>query len=753
MTIVILAEKREQGEKIADGLKFLTRGNQSFHGQVNGETALVCWAAGHLLTPQEPDKEKTDMNWYSPNSLLPAPQKGKMVATEYGAKILPGLKRNIEKASEVWIATDPDREGEAIGRNILQDANYRGPVKRMWLADSLEPRDIQRAAKKLINGDAHLPTWRAQQARQNADWMWQMLVRAYTMKGRAGLMGELLGKGRGRSSVVSVGRVQSAALKMVVDRCNEIDNFKPIDHFTISASAQNLNWPYQPPTGLEPVNGSRIMDDKGKIYFINKEEADAFVARLKGSVLSINKAAKRKQLRQPPTPYSLTSLQQLMARKYGMSSAKTLEIADKVRMDGYLTYPRTEHGNLPLSLYNKEDLTEQLKAAAAVEELTEAAREMYKSHPQETPPRCYTSKPMEHHGIIPTGKVPDLNAMSRDEANIFTECAKAFVTALHPPAEYDILDAEGYVETEGLGEENPVHFKRSFKSLSYAGWLALSGQTANKKDDDEVDAMPNINQGDELNIDNAAAKASRTKPPKHYNEATFLNAMLHAGRQVDGDNKEAAKVLREAKGIGTPATRASIIETLLAREYITRTRAKTPLIKATDKGKALIEHVPDKLVNVVITAQWESDLAQIEKAKNDTQAKQLRDAFMLSQNEMITRLIEQVVEDMAHVDTSPPPERSNEPTDKQINLVRKLGEQLGLDTTAAEKTRKAASAFIDKHIKKAKKQGKSTNPPTEKMLKFAESLAQQNNVKVPKAVQTSFDECKKFIDAQLKKKS
>src|SRR5699024_7752204 len=155
---------------------------------------------------------------------------------------------------------------------------------------------------------------------------------------------------------------------------------------------------------------------------------------------------------------------------------------------------------------------------------------------------------------------------------------------------------------------------------------------------------------------------------------------------------------------------------------------------------------------VIITAQWESDLKQIEKAKNDAEAKQLRDQFMRSQNEMIARLIEQVVEDMANVDTSPPPERSNEPTEKQINLVRRLGEQLGLDTTDAEKSRKAASAFIDKNIGKAKKQGKSTNPPTPKMLSFAERLGKQNNVKVPKKVQTSFDECKKFIDKQLKNK-
>lgn len=747
MTIVILAEKGEQGEKIATALGFSVRGKRSFHGRINGRNACVCWAAGHLLTPQDPDKEKPDMNWFSPVSLLPAPMQGKMVLTERGRNYISGIKENVSKATEVWIATDPDREGEAIGRNILEHLNYKGPVKRMWLSESLEPNDIQKAVGNLIEGHKHLPLWRAQQARQNADWMWQLLVRAYTMKGRAGLMGSLLGQGKGRSSVVSVGRVQSATLKMIVDRDHEIANFQPIDHFQVYINTNGFQWPYQPPAGIEPIKGSHIVDDKGKLYFINKAEADEFVARLAGSSLSITKATPRKQLRQPPTPYSLTKLQQVMARKYGMSSSKTLKLADKVRMDGYLTYPRTEHGLLPLSLYNPDDLKAQLAAVSAVEELAEHADNMASLHPQQEPPKCYTSKPMEHHGIIPTGKVPDLNAMSKDEAAIFTECARAFVTALHPPAEYDVLEAEGLVNTHGMVDENPALFKRSFKTLTRPGWLVLQGAGNDKKDEEMVSNLPNFEQNDALNIDSAVAKASRTSPPKHFNEASLLNAMLNAGRLAEGAD---ARILREAKGIGTPATRAAIIETLVAREYIQKTRSRVPLIKATEKGSALIKHIPSELADVAITASWEAQLKDIEAAITDQDARGLRDKFMQEQHRMISNLIQDIVDNMAHIETKAP-SYSDEPSEKQLALVRKLGQELGVDTATAERSRKAASAFIDKHIKKARKARSKANPPTEKMLKFAKDLAERNKVKLPKNAETTFDDCKKFIDQQLKK--
>lgn len=752
MEIVILAESREKGEKIAAGMGLSTRGNACFHGRVKGRKATLSWASGHLLQPQQPDEVNSNINWYSPHSLLPLPKVGKLVPSERGKNMLPRLKEIIGNAGEVWIATDPDREGEAIGRNILLYANYKGPSKRMWLTGSLEPNDIEKAMNNLLEGDSLIPVWHAQQARQSADWLWQMLVRAYTMQGRAGLMGNILGKGKGRESVVSVGRVQSATLKMVVERDEKIANFKPIDYFSVAIEALNTGWKYAPPTNITPERGRHEVDDEGRIYFISKQEADSFVERLQRQRLHITKADVRKQSKRPPHPHSLTSLQRTMSRKHGISSADTLKITDKIRLDGYLTYPRTEHGLIPESLYTEEDIYKQMTACMAVPSLKEAAKLMRDKHPEAKAPACYTNKPMEHHGIIPTGKVPDLSTMSTQEVLIYTECATALVRALHDPAVYNVLTAEGNVHTKGLGDEEPSVFKRNFRELIQEGYLALGADEEEEEDEENrPTTLPKINKGDEVTITNAKSTASKTRPPAHFTEDTLLSAMFNAGREAEGDE---AKILREVKGIGTPATRANILETLKVRGYIFEEGKRRKVFKAHDKGKDLIKHVPDDLASVIITAKWEAELKDIEHTKDLKQSKKLRDSFIAEQEGFVTRHIEEVQEAMKDVKAAPA-KRDGKPTANQLRFIQAIGKQLDVDTKEAKQSFSSASAFIDKYAKKMPKRkpsSKRTNPPTEPMKRFAQSLANERKLELPKDWDTNFDVCKKFLDENTKKK-
>src|SRR5690554_3698819 len=736
MTLVVIAESREKGEKIAAAMGLSKRGDKRISGAYNGKPAVLCWASGHLFQPIDPEQAKPDCNWFDPKSLLPLPVPGKMKLSERGGPLFKVIKDVLKDATEVWIGTDADREGEAIGRDAIRYAQYKGPVKRLWFSGALEKADIDKAIRDIYESADKIPTWRAQQARQGADWLWQFLVRAYTMSGRNGLMGDELGKGKGSKGVVSVGRVQTATLKMIVDRDNQIANFKKIDYFLVSPFAGGLSWNYRPPAEVEPADGIQF-DDDGKPYFISESKANAFKERLEGSTMVVTKAAKGKKLSNPPLPHSLTSLQRTMSKK-GISAKDTLQITDQIRLAGYLTYPRTEHGELPISLYSADDIKNQLTAVAALPELREAAKAMAALHPQENPPACYTTKPMEHHGIIPTGKVPNFNDGSWDKNRIaiFTECARAFVTALHPPAQFKTLSVEGAAQVDGMGEENPSRFHRQTEQLVVGGWMELGG-----KDLESLKAeLPNIKDGDELNIESATVTAKQTTPPKPYTENTLLAAMANAGRQAAGED---AKLLREVSGIGTPATRANIIEILTSRDYISA--GKT--LVSTPKGRALVKHVPEDLSSVVITAKWERQLREIEQAGDEETSTELRNKFLREQMGLVEKHITKVIEIMSDIDTSKKQGGSNKPTPKMQSLIKKVGATLGIDTEEALSSFDKGKEFLDENLSKMPK----TNQPTSKMLAFAEKLSADKNLPLPVDVSESFDSCRDFIDLALKK--
>lgn len=735
MDILILAEKHEQGDKIALGLGFSPIGRSGYKGQIGGRSAQVCWAAGHLMGPVPPDEAKPDVNWYAPASLLPLPMPGKLKLSDRGRKMLPALKDKIKEASEVWVATDPDREGEAIGRNIVLYSRFTGPIKRLWLDGSLEATGIQKAVKNLLNAEDTVQHWRAQQARQGADWLWQFLVRAYTMKGRAGLMGAHLGQGKGKASVVSVGRVQSTVNRIIVERDLAIANFKPIDYFTVSPDAGGLDWTYKVPSDVPPAAG-RQFDDKGKVYFVDKDQANAFSERLRGGTMHVTKAERGRKAKRPPLPHSITTLQKIMSKRFGMSSKDTLKIADGIRLEGFLTYPRTEHCELPADLYNASDIKAQMEATACVPSLKAATKEVMAMHPGDKMPSCYTTKGMEHHAIVPTGKKPPLDSWPKQKAAVFEECARALVTALFPAAIYETLTLVGQVPVEGFADETPAIFGKGLERCVNAGWEALGNKT------EDATPLPAIEPGQAIAIDGVKTTAGKTKPPKTFTEETLLDAMLNAGRQTDGED---AAVLKEAKGIGTPATRPNIIETLEKREYITiKKKRGSSTIESTPKGRDLLTHTPNDLADVTITAEWERQLKQISAAKGDDQAKNLRNAFLREQITFISTHINEVITAMENTDTSAP-SRSNKPTDKMVSFVRKIGKRLKIDTTEAEQSFDAAKAFIDEH----REAYGSNQAPTPKMLKLAKTLSEDRSIALPDGVDRSFDTCKKFLDSVL----
>jgi DNA topoisomerase-3 len=739
---LILCEKHsDQADKIAPALGLKRDGNR-YTGHWNGTAITLVWAAGHLLAPEEPATLTPEANWRDPRSLLPLPTVFPHTPTDRGRKYLGNLKQALSQAKEVWLATDPDREGEAIGYEILEYAKYRGSVKRMWLTGSMEAGDIQAAAKRLREGHETITFWRAQQARANADGLWQYLVRAYTAAARAGLMGDDLAKGKGKAGVVSAGRVQSATLGLIVARDRTIEGFVPVDHYQAKITLGGGELTYAPAPPFEGAKGLRLQEE-GKPLFLDRDAMQAFAQRLESaSTAQILEAETKTTAKHPPLPYSLTALQRDMAKQHGLTASQTLKAADAMRTAGYLTYPRTEHGELPASLFNRRDLLGILGGAAKADDsLMPAARVAGRRHCLEDSnaprPRCFTDKPMNHHGIIPTTKTPDLSAHSQAEQLVYLACARQFIQALLPPASIEAMKVAASVEVEDVLQRQPALFSGTFKRTIDPGWMSAFGDPKAPKD------LPPLVTGASTPIEAVRFHESRTEPPKHYTVDTLLNAMLHAGRHAEGED---AELLRKAEGIGTPATRDTVIQTLFDREYIaTQRQGKQQLIVSTPRGRAFIDNTPSMLSEVRVTARWERELDAIQNAANDTEARQRRDAFINAQRAFITQRIEEVIEDVEDAPEAITDTR-NGPTENMLTAARKIAASRNLTLPEGIETSfDVCRTFLDEAMQ-------HPAPPTDKMKALALRLADEHGVTLNGEL-TTFQACKAFIDKHMGSKA
>lgn len=735
---LILCEKHsDQADKIAPALG-LTRSGNAYTGTWNGITLTLVWAAGHLLAPVEPSEVSPEANWRDPRSLLPLPTAFPQTPTDRGKKYLGNLKKELSQATEVWLATDPDREGEAIGYEILQYAKYRGSVKRMWLTGSMEAADVQAAAKRLRNAGETISFWRAQQARANADGFWQYLVRAYTATARLGLMGSDLAKGKGKAGLVSAGRVQSATLGLVVTRDRTIEAFIPVDHYQAKITLGGGELTYSPATPIAGASSIQLQDE-GKPMFLDRAAMLAFTKRLETvDNAAILEAETKQTAKHPPLPYSLTALQRDMSKKYGLTATQTLKAADSMRSDGYLTYPRTEHGELPASLYNRTDLLAILGGAAKADDtLMTPARQAGRRHCMEGAeaprPRCFTDKPMNHHGIIPTRKTPNLSERTEAEQKVYLACAKQFIQALLPAATVESLSVRASIDVEDVIERQPALFAGTFKRIIDPGWMTAFEDHKEQKD------LPPLVTGANTPVEAVRLHEARTEPPKHFTLHDLLSAMLNAGRHVDGEDAEA---LRKAEGIGTPATRDTVLQTLFDREYITTKRkGKQLLIVSTPRGRAFIDNTPSELSDVRVTAAWERQLDAIQNAPNDTAAKHARDTFITAQRDFITTRIKEAIDIM---DNAPEAvlATANGPTENMVSAARKLAAARSLTLPEGiEKSFELCRSFLDEVMQQ-------TPPPTDKMKALAMRLADENEVTLNGEL-TSFRECKTFIDKYM----
>jgi DNA topoisomerase-3 len=556
---------------------------------------VITWAVGHLVQLAEPEEyDEKWKRWRMADLPIVPPNGFKLVPRDAKSKKQLKLIETLLKRDDIDSiinACDAGREGELIFAYLYESVfgasatseEAPKPVDRLWIS-SMTKQAIREGFEKLRPGTQMRDLESAARSRSEADWLVGMnATRAATIRGRAWVGG-----------VVSLGRVQTPTLAMIVKREREIQAFVPEPYRLVHAT-------FQP-----PYQGLWFEGDETRI-FGDLERADRIVAKVSGQDGTIEKVERKEQSERAPLLYDLTSLQRDANRRYGFSARRTLQAAQSLyEAKKAITYPRTS------SRYLSGDMVPQLKPTAATLQPIEdyrAAAEYVLALDQLPLQRVVNdAKVDDHHAIIPTDIDHDVNGLTPDERRIFDLVARRFLAVFHPPARYARTTVITLVEEE--------RFRTRGKITLEAGWRSVYGiepdQERQSEDETEGGEIPALTEGQTVRCIAAEMEDKMTKPPPRYTEATLLSAMETAGKLVDDEE------LREAmkdSGLGTPATRAETIETLIRREYIERVGKD---LQATPKGIQVITMLEEhKLTSPELTGDWEHKLADIEHGRGD----------------------------------------------------------------------------------------------------------------------------------------
>lgn len=571
---LVLTEKPSVAKDIARVLGCKRSGN----GCIVGDKYIVTWALGHLVTLADPEAYDDKYKSWRMEDLPMLPGRMKLVVIGQTSKQFKTVSSLLSSAevSDIVIATDAGREGELVARWIIQKANCRKPMRRLWISSQTD-KAIKEGFASLKPSSQYDNLYRSAQCRAEADWLVGLNVtRALTCKHNAQL---------------SAGRVQTPTLAMIVRREEDILRFRPKDYFTVKADFGEYTALYK--------------DGKGQARFADAAAAKEVADSVRGKRGVLSEVKKVYRFKAPPAAYDLTELQRDANKKYGYSAKQTLSLMQSLyETHKLLTYPRTD------SRYITKDvaatLPERLRAIA-IGPYKDAASAVLHSKPLQTKYIVNDAKVTDHHAIIPTEQYVDLNKLSREERHIYDLVVRRFIAVLSAPFEYDEVQVKITV-----GKYN---FYTKGQSVKSAGWKAVYDSTlADDDDDSEPDLaaqrLPALSQGAAAAVKEVRVCAGKTSPPARYTEATLLTAMENPASQVeDGRLRDA---LKTAGGLGTPATRADIIEKLFNSFYIERRGRE---IFPTSKGRQLIGIVPPDLKSAELTAKWEQQLSLIAEGK------------------------------------------------------------------------------------------------------------------------------------------
>jgi len=595
MSRLYLCEKPSQGRDIA---RVLGASSQS-KGYLSGTGVIVTWCFGHLLEMAPPEAYDPALKRWSLQSLPIIPERWRFEVKPKSAAQLKVIKGCLAHASEVVIATDADREGESIAREVLERLRWRGSVLRLWLS-ALDEASIRKALAQLRPGAHTEALYQAGRSRAQADWLVGMnLTRLYTV----------LGRGAGEGGVRSVGRVQTPTLRLVVDRDREIEAFVPKPYWDLLAELEakggRFRARWQPP--------EQFTDAEGRC--IQEAAARGLAQRLAGSSGRILELETKRVKEAPPLPLDLSTLQRIANKRWGTGAQVVLNAAQAL-YETYkaTTYPRTDcrylpesqHGEAPAVLAALRRSDPEL--AAAVDGADATVRS-----------KCWNERKVTaHHAIIPTSATVDLSRLPETERQLYDLIRRHYLVQFYP----DLVTDRTRVVVD-LAQER---FLANGSVVRAIGWRSVLG--SERAEDEPV--LPALAQGEPVAARNLWVEAKQTRPPPRYTEGTLIAAMKDVGRQVS--DAKLRRLLKETAGIGTEATRASILETLFKRGYLRRQKRQ---LVSTEEGRALVDILPPAVQDPTTTALWEQALEAI--AQGGGQA----DAFLARQAEWVRQVVAQ----------------------------------------------------------------------------------------------------------------
>ena len=584
---LVLAEKPSVGREIARVLGCRKSGN----GYIEGNQYIVTWALGHLVELEDPEHYGKQYKTWSLENLPMLPEHMDLKVIPKTGKQFNTVRTLLHKpeVSSLVIATDAGREGELVARWIIAKAGFKKPIKRLWISSQTD-KAIKAGFASLKDGKEYWNLYQSAQGRAEADWLVGLNVtRALTCKYNAQL---------------SAGRVQTPTLAMIVAREQEIKKFVPKDYYTVNADLGKFFVTYK--------------NSKNQSAIFEKETAEKLVQKIKGKAFRLTDIKTTDKRTPPPMLYDLTELQRDASNLYNYSPKQTLSIMQSLyERHKALTYPRTD------SRYLTDDivptLPDRLKAVS-VGSFMSTAKEIIAGRKNIAKACVNNAKVSDHHAIIPTEERINLSDLSAEENRIYSLVVKRFLTCFYPAYEYRQIKADFLCEGE--------HFYAAGREILNKGWKKVYDREDEEEQEEQV--LPALKRGDTFTCQNTQLKSSKTKPPARYTEATLLSAMENPSKFIQ-DNK--MKEFIEG-GLGTPATRADIIEKLFSTFYIEK-QGKS--IVPTSKGMQLIDLVPPDLKEPLLTAKWEKELDAIKSGKAN------KTAFVNHMKQYATSLVNTVI--------------------------------------------------------------------------------------------------------------
>lgn len=568
---LIVAEKPSLARAIADALPVKATRRD---GYLEAGDTVVSWCLGHLLEQAPPERYDPRYKQWRLDDLPIIPQRWQLVPRSQARSQLAVLRKLIKSADSVVHAGDPDREGQLLVQEVLDHLGWRRETQRLLVQDLNRPA-VVKALASLEDNRRYQPLHAAAEARSRADWLYGInLTRAWT----------LIGRQAGFDGLLSVGRVQTPVLGLVVRRDRDIAAFEPKPFYVLWVDLHLANgslraW-WQP-------GEHHPLDEQGRL--LDPRPAEALSQRLGGARGHLAELDQKRKRQAAPLPYSLSALQVDAARRHGLSAQRVLDVCQTLyERHQLITYPRSDCRYLPAAHHREaaKTLTSACHLDDQLRGWVEQANFGLRSKAWDD------ARVGAHHALAPTGRPADMDRLNRDEANLFRLIARNVLAQFYP-----VLET---YETQAIFELLDERFKAQGREILEPGWKPLFTTR------DDVPALPPLTRGEPATATDASSENRETRPPEPFTDASLIKAMMNIARYVE--DPAVKRTLRESDGLGTEATRAGIIETLLTRGYLVRDRKA---IKATRTGHALIDSLPPAATRPERTALWEQRLSAI----------------------------------------------------------------------------------------------------------------------------------------------